>query len=63
MWAPSFSDFKYSSGLLCNAPEDATGGMISRSLAAANDWHREGIDDGHVQLFESRGPPHLYADR
>lgn len=43
MWAPSFSDFKYSSGLLCNAPEDATDGMIGRSLATANDRHSESM--------------------
>lgn len=52
MWAPSFSDFKYSNGLLRNAPEDATDGMISRSLATASDRHR-GIDGDHV-LFLSR---------
>lgn len=34
MWASSFSDFKYSTGLLCNTPEDATDGMISRLLAS-----------------------------
>lgn len=43
MWAPPFSDFKYSNGLLCNAPEDATDGMISRSLATANDRHSESM--------------------
>lgn len=52
MWAPSFSDFKYSNGLLRNAPEDAADSMISRSLATASDRHR-GIDGDHV-LFLSR---------
>lgn len=43
MWAPSFSDFKYSNGLLRNAPEDATDGMISRSLATAHGRHSESM--------------------
>lgn len=57
MWAPSFSDFKYSNGLLRNAPEDATDGMISGWLATANDRHRRSMVT--MPFLESHRPLHL----